>query len=112
MLQTKTFKYVKLNCFLFLRAMIKTLEDTLEENKRLYMERTHYSLQLKEHLDTMREEAALQVTKVKDFSECQRIKFAENIQKLEEQLAKSRAMACAEFKKRDNVSILICISHF
>lgn len=87
--------------------MIKTLENTLEENKRLYKERTYYSLQLKEHLDTVREEAALQLTKTKDFSACQMIKLTKDIQNLEQQLAESKATACSESKKRDNVSILI-----
>lgn len=76
------------------------------ENERLYMERTHDSLQLKYHLDALREEAAIQVTNIKDFSECQRLKYTDYIQKLEHQLAECRAMACSEFKKRDHVSIL------
>lgn len=84
--------------------MVKTLEDKLVENKQLYMERTHYSLQLKEHLNSMREEAAIQVTKIKDFAECQKGQYADYIQLLEQQLAKSRAQACAELKKRDQVS--------
>lgn len=84
--------------------MVRTLEDELTENKQLYMERTHYSLQLKEHLNSMREEAAVQVTKIKDFAECQKSQYADYIQLLEQQLAKSRALACAELKKRDHVS--------
>lgn len=86
--------------------MINNLEDTIKENKRLYMERTHYSLQLKEHLDSVREEAAIQVTKLKSFMECQRINYTDYIQKLEQQLAESRAMASLEIKKRDQVSML------
>lgn len=79
----------------------------MAENQRLYMERTHYSLQLKDHLDALREEAAIQMTKTKDFSECQRLKYTEYIQKLEQQLAECRAVACSEFKKRDHVSIVL-----
>lgn len=95
-----------MNCWLVTnRATVKTLEDAICVNKQQYKERTHYSLQLKEQLDTVREEAAIQVTKIKDFSECQRLKFVHEIQKLENQLAETRAMACNEFKRRDNVSI-------
>lgn len=94
----------KQNIFNAYRATLKTSDEVLAENKRLFAERTHYSLQLKEHLDTVREEAAIQVTKIKDFAECQRLKYTEYIQKLEHQLAESRAVACAEFKKRDHVS--------
>lgn len=78
----------------------------MAENDRLYRERTHYSLQLKDHLDAVREEAAIQVTKTKDFSECQRNNYTDYIQKLELQLAECRAVACSEHKKRDHVSIL------
>lgn len=87
--------------------MLKTSEGVMAENKRLYMEHKHYSLQLEEHLDTVREEAAIQVTKVKDFSECQKLKYTEYIQNLEQQLAECRAISCCELKKRDLVSINI-----
>lgn len=86
------------------------MRDTIAENEQLYKERTHYSLQLKNHLDAVREEAAIQVTKTKDFSECQRIKYTNYIQKLELQLAECRAVACSEYKKRDHVSISTCIN--
>jgi len=84
-----------------------TQEAILAENKRLYMERTHYSLQLKENLDLVRKEAALQVTKTKNFSECQILKYVEYIQQLEQKLVEHRAISCLEFQKRDQVSILI-----
>lgn len=83
------------------------LKDNLNENNRLYVERTHYALQLKDLLNTVREEAAVQVTKINDFFECQKLKYTEYIQQLEKQLAESRAMACSEFKKHDHVSILL-----
>ncbi|KAL5238725.1 hypothetical protein ACI65C_006135 [Semiaphis heraclei] len=86
-----------------LRAMILTLEANLEENKRLYKERTHYSLQLKENLDLVRKEAALQVTKTKHFSECQMLKYVEYIKQLEQKLVEHRAIACLEFQKRDQI---------
>lgn len=86
--------------------MVMNLKDNLKENKRLYVERTHYALQLNDHLNAVREEAAIQVTKIKDFFECQKLKYTEYIQQLEKQLAESRAIACSEFKKRDHVSIL------
>ncbi|VVC29731.1 Hypothetical protein CINCED_3A002740 [Cinara cedri] len=86
-----------------LKAQVNILEDTIEENNRLYMERTHYSLQLKDYLDVAREEAAMQVTKIKDFSECQKKNYGEYIQELEQKLAESRAMACCEFQKREEV---------
>jgi len=76
----------------------------MSENKRQYIERIHYSLQLKEHLDMVRQEAAIQVTKMKDFSECQKKKYVERIEKLEQMLAECRALGCSEFKKRNNVS--------
>lgn len=85
-----------------------TLEDTLAENQRLYTERTHFALQLKEQLDCMREESAVHVTKVKDVAECQKVQHTEYIQSLESQLAKSRAAMCYEIKKRENVSRLEC----
>lgn len=91
------------------RATVKNLDNTLAENKRLYKERAHYSLQLKDHLNAVREEAAIQVIKTKDFSECQKLKYTENIQKLEQKLAESRASACLEFEKRDCVSTHIYI---
>lgn len=75
----------------------------MAEDKRRYKERTHYSLQLKEHLNVVREEAAIQVSKIKDFSECRRLNYADYIEKLERQLAECRAVACAEFEKRDQV---------
>ncbi|XP_003242276.1 synaptonemal complex protein 1 [Acyrthosiphon pisum] len=86
-----------------LRAMILTLEASLEENKRLYKERTHYSLQLKENLDLVRKEAALQVTKTKNFTECQMLKYVEYIKQLEQKLVEHRAIACLEFQKRDQI---------
>lgn len=94
------------------RAKIVTLEHALAENERLYTERTHYSLQLKEHLDAVREEAAVQVTKIKDYTECQKQLYTDYIQKLERQLAESRALACAEFKKREHVSKFFCFCFF
>lgn len=87
--------------------MILTLEANLEENKRLYKERTHYSLQLKENLDLIRKEAALQVTKTKNFSECQMLKYVEYIKQLEQKLVEHRAITCLEFQKRDQVSIVV-----
>lgn len=84
-----------------------TIDATLEENKRLYMERTHYSLQLKESLDIVRKEAALQVTKTKNFAACQMLKYNEYIRQLEQKLVENRAVACLEFQKRDQVSILM-----
>lgn len=84
--------------------MVRTLEDQLANNKLQYMEHEHYAFQLNEHLNSMREEAAIQVTKIKDFAECQKSQYADYIQLLEQQLAKSRALACAELKKRDHVS--------
>ncbi|XP_050531053.1 227 kDa spindle- and centromere-associated protein-like [Daktulosphaira vitifoliae] len=86
-----------------LKATVMTLEDALSINKQQYKERTHYALQLKEHLDTVRQEAAIQVTKIKDFAECQRAKSIEEIHKLEQQLAETRAMTCCEYKRRDNI---------
>lgn len=93
------------------RATIMTLNDSLAENKRQYIERMHYSLQLKEHLDIVRQEAAIQVTKTKDFCECQKNKYSECIQKLEQKLAECRAQACFEFKKRDRVSVYFVSAH-
>jgi len=87
--------------------MILTLEASVEENKRLYKERTHYSLQLKENLDLVRKEAALQVTKTKNFTECQVLKYVEYIKQLEQKLVEHRAIACLEFQKRDQVSIFV-----
>lgn len=84
-----------------------TQDAILAENKRLYMERTHYSLQLKENLDLVRKEAALQVTKTKNFAECQMLKYVEYVKQLEQKLVEHRAIACLEFQKRDQVSILI-----
>lgn len=83
------------------------LEASLEENKRLYKERTHYSLQLKENLDLVRKEAALQVTKTKNFTECQMLNYVEYIKELEQKLVEHRAIACLEFQKRDQVSIIV-----
>lgn len=96
------------NCFFFIvsSATVMNLKDSLKENSRLYIERSHYALQLKDHLNTVREEAAIQVTKIKDFFECQKLKHTVYIQQLEKQLAESRAIACSEFKKHDHVSIL------
>jgi len=91
--------------------MILTLEANLEENMRLYKERTHYSLQLKENLDLVRKEAALQVTKTKHFSECQMLKYVEYIKQLEQKLVENRAKACLEFQKRDQVSIVVLSRH-
>lgn len=82
-----------------------TLDDTLADHKRKYTEHVHYSLQLKEQLNMVRQEAAIQVTKVKDFSECQKNKYNEYIRTLEQNLAECRALACSEFKKRENVSV-------
>lgn len=84
---------------------MKSLRETIAENERLYRERTHYSLQLKDHLDTVREEAAIQVTKTRDFSECQRNQYTDYIRKLEKQLADCNTMTCAEYQKRDQASI-------
>lgn len=78
----------------------------MAENERLYRERTHYSLQLKDHLDAVREEAAIQVTKTKDFSECQRNQYTDYIRKLEKQLADCKTLTCAENKKRNQASRL------
>ncbi|CAI6353460.1 unnamed protein product [Macrosiphum euphorbiae] len=86
-----------------LRATILTLEASVDENKRLYKERTHYSLQLKENLDLVRKEAALQVTKTKNFTECQVLKYVEYIKQLEQKLVEHRAIACLEFQKRDQI---------
>lgn len=82
------------------------MRESIAENERLYKERTHYSLQLKDHLDAVREEAAVQVTKTKDFSECQKNQYTDYIRKLEKQLADCRTVTCAEFKKRDQASII------
>ncbi|KAF0771681.1 ankyrin repeat domain-containing protein 36B, partial [Aphis craccivora] len=86
-----------------LKAKIMTQDAILVENKRLYMERTHYSLQLKENLDLVRKEAALQVTKTKNFAECQMLKYAEYVKQLEQKLVEHRAIACLEFQKRDQI---------
>ncbi|KAE9533894.1 hypothetical protein AGLY_008973, partial [Aphis glycines] len=86
-----------------LKAKIMTQDAILAENKRLYMERTHYSLQLKENLDLVRKEAALQVTKTKNFAECQMLKYVEYVKQLEQKLVEHRAIACLEFQKRDQI---------
>jgi hypothetical protein len=97
--------------FLHHRATIETLNDSLEESQRRYIERSHYLIQLKEQLEVVREESAIQVTKFKDIFEYQKLKYTDCIENLEQQLAKCRAIACAEFKKRDNVSTIFWQYH-
>ncbi|KAL1117399.1 hypothetical protein AAG570_004725, partial [Ranatra chinensis] len=85
------------------RAAVARLEELAVQNDRRYDEKSHETLQLQAQLETLREEAARQVSRTKDRCESLRRSQQLQISELERQLAQSRGAARTAQKDRDEI---------
>ncbi|XP_030766012.1 myosin-11 [Sitophilus oryzae] len=78
-------------------------KEVADENERLASSRQHEIVQLETQLETVREESARQVARIKDRCEIVRKSMQNQISDMERQLARAAAMAKAAERDRDDV---------
>lgn len=85
------------------RATNAKLEELVEKHERKYEEKVHEVLQLQSQLETLREESARQVARLKDHCDNMRRSLLAQISELEKQVAAAKAAAKLAQQDRDMV---------